>query len=70
MNPIPPHCGCGQSRPELRRNPANNGVGWQCSSCNAVLSQWLPHERLGRINVLELPLWDRTPKLPGQGTLL
>jgi hypothetical protein len=62
-------CPCG-GKPELRRNPANNGVGYQCADCNEVLSAWLPHSELQDVNVLTLPLWDRTPKNPEQGALL
>jgi hypothetical protein len=62
-------CACG-GKPELRRNPANNGVAYQCSDCNEVLSHWLPHSQLQDVNVLTLPLWDRTFKRPGQGSLL
>ena len=65
-------CDCGRSHPELRRNAQNNGIGWQCCSCNAVLSLWIPHwhESLRGIDLAGLPLWDRSPRAPGQSSLL
>lgn len=68
---LAPRCkDCGEGTAELRRNTSNNGVGWQCRECNAVLSGWLPHHTLADINLLTLPLWDRSARNPRQPGLL
>jgi hypothetical protein len=53
---------------ELRYNPNNNGVAYQCGHCGASRSQWLKHAELQDVNVLALPKWA-APSWPGEQEL-
>ena len=55
----PPACDCGKSAPELRRCSANSGVVWQCASCGAKLTNWLPRSALGGVDRESLPEYVR-----------
>ncbi len=53
---------------ELRYNPNNNGVAYQCVHCGSPRSNWIKHSELTDLNVAALPRWaDRT--IPGQASL-
>lgn len=63
-------CTCGKNSPQLRYCKANNSAAWQCTECNSILSNWIPHARLADVNVSSLPHWQYDRKLPGQQSLL
>ena len=63
-------CTCGSANSEMRYCKANNSAAWQCPACNSILSNWIPHERLLGINLLELPPWQYDRKIPGQQSLI
>lgn len=53
---------------ELRYNPNNNGVAYQCLHCGSPATGWIKHSELPDVNVLALPRWaERT--IPGQASL-
>ena len=64
-----PACSCDFAHPELRYNPANNGVAWKCAACGNVLSSWIAHDQLPEVNLAALPKWDAPLQSAPQTTL-
>lgn len=54
--PACPHCKTA-TQVELRYCHANNGVGWQCHDCYALIGGWQRHDALPHVNVWQLPPW-------------